>query len=334
MPVTLKDIAKKVGVSVTTVSRALNGYHDVGDAMRAQIIKVARELNYIPNEVARSLVKTESKAVAVIIPRMYQKHMVQPSLFEIFPGISETLSKFGYDLLVFSPQGNTSYYSFAEKYRTIGMIVIGSIDKDSAQITELRQSNLPCVLVETPVLGKKICYIETDNEEGELLAVDHLFTLGHRRIGFVNGPGNSYVAQERLKGYQKALKKKNIPYDGRLVAFSNYMADDGAQKALEIVKNNPDVTALTFANDMMAIGALRLFHQLGVKVPEDLSMVGFDDVEFAALAMPALTTIRQQKYQFGKYAAQVLLDMVEGGEGRRISLAPELIVRDSCRAIP
>jgi LacI family transcriptional regulator len=334
MPVTLKDIAQKVGVSVTTVSRALNGYHDVGDAMRAQIIKVARELNYIPNEVARSLVKTASKAVAVIIPRMYQKHMVQPSLFEIFPGISETLSKYGFDLLVFSPRSNTSYYSFAEKYRTIGIIVIASISKDSTQITELRQSNLPCVLFETPVLGKKICYIETDNEEGELLAVDHLIGQGHRRIGFVNGPDRSYVAQERIKGYQKALELKNIVYDQRLVAYSNFMADDGAQKALDIIKNNPDVTALTFANDMMAIGALRLFHQQGIKVPDDISIIGFDDVEFSSLTIPALTTIRQQKYQFGKYAAQVLLDMVEGGEGRRISLAPEIIVRDSCRAIP
>jgi LacI family transcriptional regulator len=110
MPVNLKDIAKKVGVSVTTVSRALNGYHDVSDAMREKIIKVARELNYIPNEVARSLVRTESKAVVVIIPRLYQHHMVQPSLFEIFPGISETLSQCGYDLLVFSPIGNMSYH--------------------------------------------------------------------------------------------------------------------------------------------------------------------------------------------------------------------------------
>lgn len=331
MAVTIKDIAKKAGYSVTTVSRALNGYDDVNEDTREKIIAVARELGYYPNRIAQQLVtkKTNTFAVFTLDRQTFQNQFITL----LISGLMDELALDDYNLLLFPSQKLQSAAEVANRCRQqgVGGAVIMGLRLSDPVVKELPQVNFPTVLVDVPIKGKRAGYVSSDNITGAAQAVDYLARLGHRTIGFINGHSQAWVSRERLAGYEKGLAQHGLPFSPTLVYEGDFSKESGLQGAQALVRRHPELTALFVASDLMAVGAVEGLSELGMRVPEDVSVIGFDDQEYARHTRPALTTVRQDMYGMGKQAARLLIQMVENQDYEPIhtDLKPELVVRES-----
>lgn len=331
MAVTIKDIAKKAGFSVTTVSRALNGYDDVNIDTREKIIAVAQELGYYPNRIAQQLVtkKTNTFAVFTLDRETFQNQFITL----LISGMMDELALDDYNLLLFPSQRLQSAAEVAGmcRQRGVGGVLIMGLRMNDPVISDLPKTNFPTILVDVPIKGRRAGYVSSDNIAGSAVAVRHLAELGHRQIGFINGHGQAWVSRERLFGFEKALAQHGLPYNSKLVYEGDFSKESGFQGAQELIKRHPDLTALFVASDLMAVGAVEGLQELGIRVPEDVSVIGFDDQEYARHTRPALTTVRQDMYGMGKQAARLLIQMVEDEEFHPVhtDLKPELVVRES-----
>jgi DNA-binding LacI/PurR family transcriptional regulator len=335
---TIKDIAKKAGVSITTVSRALNGYDDVSEKTRRRIREIAEELNYSPNAVARSLVSRKTRTIGLIISDINRAGAKDAFAFEVLCGINDRAGELNYDLLLFSTspkkQVEKSYKDLCRERKVEGAILSGLRLDDPYLREVIEQDAFPCVLIDIPVTGETVGHVTSDNRNGALLAVRYLLDNGHRRIAMINGHDQAHVSRERLEGYREALEKQGLSFDPELVFNGRFSEEGGAEAAYEILLRHSDVTAIFCASDLMALGAIRALERMGRKVPEDISIVGFDDINIASYCHPKLTTIRQDKYELGYQAAQLLIDMLENRtKNRKILLNNRLIERESVRRI-
>ncbi|MGB8956163.1 MAG: LacI family DNA-binding transcriptional regulator [Tumebacillaceae bacterium] len=333
MSPTIKDVAREAGVSITTVSRVLNQYADVNPKTRAKVLKVIEKLGYKPNTVARSLVMNRTKTLGLVVSELSRSRNAHHFMFDVLCGINDRTQELGYDLVLYSTspmaQKKTPYMDFVRQRRVDGVVMMG-IRLDDPYTHEVVESSVPSVLVDVPLVSQTCSYVTTDNIAGARLAIDHLVALGHRRIGFVNGHTQAAVSQERLRGYQMALLNSGIPFDSELVYCGDFEPEDGATGIKHLIEKSPDLTAVFFASDLMAIGGLRHLHAQGSPVPHSISVVGFDDIDLASLMQPALTTVRQQRYEMGRTAVETLVRMLEEQEkGRGIVLSPELVVRET-----
>ncbi|MFC5404502.1 LacI family DNA-binding transcriptional regulator [Cohnella soli] len=335
---TIKDIAKKAGVSVTTVSRALNGYDDVSEDTRKKIKKVAEELSYSPNAVARSLVSKKTRTIGLIISDINRAGAKDAFAYEILCGINDRAGELNYDLLLFSTnpskQMEKSYVSLCRERNVEGAILSGLRLDDPYLHEVIEQSAFPCVLVDIPKTGDNVAHITSDGRLGAAMAVRHLLDYGHRSIAMINGHDQAFVSKDRLEGYRDALRQYDVPIDDGLVYDGQFSEDGGAEAMYQILLRHPDVTAVFCASDLMALGAMRALEKLGRKAPEDISIVGFDDITIASYCSPKLTTVRQDKYELGYQAAQLLIDMLdERTDNRKILLSNQLVVRESTRRV-
>ncbi|PWK16320.1 LacI family DNA-binding transcriptional regulator [Tumebacillus permanentifrigoris] len=330
---TIKDVAKAAGVSITTVSRVLNQYSDVNPKTRAKVLKVVEQLGYKPNSVARSLVMNRTNTVGLVVSDLSRSRNGHHFMFEVLCGINDRVQELGYDLVLFSTsttaQKKTPYMDFVRQRRVDGVLMMG-IRLDDPYTHEVVAASVPSVLIDVPLTSQTCSYVSTDNIAGARMAIEHLLELGHSRIGFVNGHAQAAVSQERLQGYRMALEAGGIAYDPQLVYYGNFEQEDGAIGTAELRSRFDDLTAVFFASDLMALGALKYVQNLGLRVPENLSIVGFDDIELAALMQPMITTVRQKRYEMGRSAAESLIRILEQQEqGRGIILPPELVVRET-----
>lgn len=330
---TIKDVAREAGVSITTVSRVLNQYADVNPKTRAKVLKVIEKLGYKPNTVARSLVMNRTKTLGLVVSELSRSRNAHHFMFDVLCGINDRTQELGYDLVLYSTspmaQKKTPYMDFVRQRRVDGVVLMG-IRLDDPYTHEVVESSVPSVLVDVPLVSQTCSYVTTDNIAGARLAVEHLVALGHTHIGFVNGHAQAAVSQERLLGYQMALAHAGIAFDPELVYFGDFEPEDGATGMQHLINTCPDLTAVFFASDLMAIGGLRYLREQGDFAPQAISIVGFDDIDLAALMQPALTTIRQNRYEMGRTAAETLVRMLEEQEkGRGIVLSPELVVRET-----
>lgn len=331
---TIKDVARMAGVSVTTVSRALNGHDDVNPETRRRIQEVAEKLGYSPNIAARTLVSKKSRTLGLLLSALTRNSVKDNIVFEMLCGMNDRAAELDYDLVLFNTtpqkQRQKSYKALCKERGVDGVIMMG-MRLDDPYLEEMLHAAIPCVLIDIPIERKKnIGYVMTDNVQGALEAVEHLIGLGHRHIGMINGHAQAAVSIQRLDGYRQALDQHGIPFDERYVADGAFSEDGGKDAAYRLLTAHPELTAIFCASDLMALGALQAIRSLGRRVPEDISIIGFDNIVASQYCTPGLTTVNQDKYLMGYTAAATLIDMLEGRQVQRCRKMPaELIVRAS-----
>ncbi|TYS70994.1 LacI family transcriptional regulator [Sutcliffiella horikoshii] len=332
---TIKDIAKVAGVSVTTVSRALNGYSDVSKKTRQRIEEVAKELNYSPNSVARSLVMKKSKTIGLLVSDMNREGVKDNFTFEVLCGINEASANSDYDLVLFSTtsskQSQKTYTQLCRERRVDGVILQG-IKTDDPYLQEVVESDIPCVLVDIPKESATVGYVTTDNVEGAKKAVAHLIEQGHKNIAMINGHEKADVSIRRLKGYMEMLANEQLTYRPEWIKNGDFKEKVAEEVAVELLTEHPEITAVFCASDLMGLGVLKAVKKIGKKVPDDIAVIGYDDIMLASYSNPSLSTIRQDKFKLGFEAAILLLDMLEGKEQSHAKLIDtKLIIRESTK---
>jgi LacI family transcriptional regulator len=336
---TIKDLAKAAGVSITTVSRALNGYSDVSEKTRNRIKKLAEDLSYRPNAQAQSLVLKKTNSIGVILSDMNRSSAKDAFAFEVLCGINDKASELNYDIILFSTNPNKqlkkSYSDLCMERNVDGAILQGLKVNDPYLKEVIGQPHFPCVLIDIPVAGERVGHVTTDNVNGACEAVQHLIRLGHRQIAMINGYDEAAVSRDRLTGYIVSLQQAGIPYDPTLVADGRFSEEGGEEAMEKLLGEHPGITAVFCSSDLMALGAMKALEKAGNAIPGSISIVGYDDISIASYCTPKLTTIRQDKYDLGYQAAQMLIDMLEGRQVKhKVVLPTELIVRDSTGPIP
>lgn len=334
---TIKDIAKAAGVSVTTVSRALNGYYDVNEKTREKIIRISRELNYSPNTLARSLVMNKSKTIGLLVSGLTKESAKDSITFEVLAGINEYASETGYDLILFSTsstkQGEKTYSQLCRERRVDGAIIQG-IRTDDLYLQEIVKSSIPCVLIDIPIHTDTVGYITTDNKKGARKAVDYLLELGHQNIAMINGHEFAFVSQQRLQGYKESLLSAGIKIREEWVVNGDFSDEVAEAAALQLLQKYPEITAVFCVSDLTALGVIKAAKKLDLAIPEQLSIVGYDDIVLSSYISPPLTTVAQNMFQMGYESAKMLINSLEGQEKPRIlTLDTELIKRETTRRL-
>lgn len=331
MAVTIKDIARKAGVSYATVSRALNNRPEVNEKTRREIQKLAEEMGYKPNALARSLVTRESKTLGLIIP-----DITNPFFPEVARGAEEAAAQAGYSIFLcntnWEEEKERKYLALLEEKRVDGIILASVINDEQQMMEYLADSTVPLIMINRVLKNVHTHYVVIDNVRGAGLVMEHLIENGHRDIAFVGGLSHVEATRERLQGYKMMLGAYELPVKPELIRLGSFRRESGYSNALELLKLSPRPTAIFAANDILALGVLQAAADLNLRVPGDLAVVGFDDIPFASYAEVSLTTVAQPKYAMGEMAAKILIEEIKEGpsrEKKKIILQPELVVRRS-----
>ncbi|MYL18657.1 substrate-binding domain-containing protein [Halobacillus litoralis] len=332
---TIKDIARTAGVSVTTVSRALNGYSDVSEKTRKKIKKIAEELEYSPNSLARSLVMNQTKTIGLLVSGITREGSKDNIVYEVLTGINEYCGQVEYDLVLFntntSKQKQKSYTQLCRERRVDGVIIQG-IKTEDPYLMEVVESDIPCVLVDIPIEGESVGYVSSDNIKGAFDAVTHLIERNHRKIAMVNGHEQAFVSQERLKGFRQGMIDNGLDIREEWIVNGHFEEERAEEAAFQLLSEYEDITAVVCASDLMALGVMRAARRIGKRIPEDLSVTGYDDIILASYVTPALTTVGQDTFEIGSSAAALLINMLEGKtQNRHMSVGHQLEIRQSTR---
>lgn len=332
-PLTLEEIGRLAGVSRSTVSRVINNQESVRPEVRDRVRRVIQETGYRPHAAARSLAAQRTNVLGLVIPRSIQAFFADPYYPRLIQGIAHgcnvhrlTLSLF----MFYSAEEEEDLYPRVLSRGLIDGLIIASSVQDDPLIALLLESQMPFVLVGRPLSTAPINYVDVDNVSGVQNAVRHLVRLGRRRIGHIMGPQNSAVGRDRRQGYINALVERGLSVDESLIVSGDFTEAGGFEGARQLLAAGVD--AIVAVSDKTAYGALRALREEGASVPEDVAVVGFDDLDASSLTEPPLTTVRQPVHGTGVVAVETLLDVMEnpGGPARQIILPTQLIVRDSC----
>ncbi|MEA2243180.1 MAG: LacI family transcriptional regulator [Solirubrobacteraceae bacterium] len=335
--VTIRELARRSGVSVGTVSRALNGYTDVRPETRERIMRLASELDYTPAAAARSLVTQRSHVIGVFLETGEGHPDLQhPFFHEVLGGLKQSVGAQGFDLLLFASErpgngyGPHSYLKRTRHHAVDGVALIG-LDPEDQEVRRLVRAEVPCVGIDMDLEGPNTEVVMSDNVSGAEAAVRHLHGLGHRRIATITGMLESRPGIDRLRGYRAAAQALGLAYRDEYVAYGDFYAESGREATERLLALSDPPTAIFAAADLMAIGAIRAAAEVGLRVPEDLSVVGFDDIQLAPHVNPPLTTLRQDKLGLGGAAGDALVARIAGDAGRPSlrQLPVELVVRGS-----
>ncbi|MBZ0301646.1 MAG: LacI family transcriptional regulator [Anaerolineae bacterium] len=328
---TIVDVARESGVSYSTVSRVLNGYEFVRTSTREKVLHAAEKLGYVPNRQARSLAGGRSNVIGILVPGLDNGY-----IGEIVRGIDEDLAKSNYDLMLYTThrhEGKESrYVTSITNGLTDGLILVVPLIP-TAYVEALRQRNFPYVLIDQSDMSDKSSIVDATNWQGAYDGTRYLIQLGHRRIGFITGLLDLASAVDRLEGYKAALSDHDLPLQPEWVVEADFWQAGGYQAAQALLALPQRPTAIFASNDLSAFGAMEAIRDCGLRIPEDLSIIGFDDIPQAAIAYPKLTTIRQPLAQMGRVAAQMLVEHIENPDrpARRVTLATQVVIRDSCQ---
>jgi len=311
--VTIKDIAREAGVSITTVSRALNNYDDVSASTKELILKIAKNRGYVPNRSAQNLVKQKNNTLAIILSGLEKEGGKDNIAYGLLSGMYTYAETVNYEVVLFTTstaqQKQKTYVQFCREHN-IGGAVLHGIRTDDPYFEEIVSSDLPCVLIDIKTEGKNTSSISIDNIEASKEAVEYLISHNHRNIGMINGRQEAAVSAERYKGYEKALVNHNILVNPQYMVYADFSEEVSYVKTKELLSSHPEITALFCASDMMAVGSIRAIEELKLKVPNDISIIGFDNIPLSQYLTPALTTVAQDFYQMGNESAKQLLKMI------------------------
>lgn len=331
--ITIVDVADEAGVSYATVSRVINNKDHVKPEKRERVLRAMAQLGYVPNMQARSLAGGESRVVGLLVDYLSSSYMD-----EIIRGIDEALDAENYDLMLYTTHRRktkeSAYVTKLTRKLADGLLLILPRNA-AAYLDTLRQRQFPHVLVDYLSDKQDVPSVSATNFRGAYDAMSFLLSLGHQRIGFITGTMEFGCARDRLEGYHAALKDHGIPADPDLIAEGNFMQPQGYQGAHRLLSLPERPTAIFASNDMMAFGVMEAARERGLRLPEDLSVVGFDDIPQASYVHPALTTVRQPLEEMGRSAAHLLLKYIAhpSAEIERIELPTRLMIRESCQAL-
>lgn len=340
MPVTLQDIASRLGVSVATVSRALSGYTDVATTTRQRVLQTAQEMGYRPNIIARMLQKQRTDTIGFIIPT-HGPRFSDPYFSELLTGIGNAAAEQDYDLLVSTCSPDTRdemrvYERFVQGRRVDGILVVRT-RKHDVRIAYLLEQQFPFVSFGRSDLSDTEAgfpYLDVNGEAGMRQLTQHLIDLGHRRIAYISAPLNLMFTSHRMKGYKKALVANGISFDETLTAVGELTERSGHKTGRYFLTQDNSPSAIIACNDLMALGVISAAQGMGVTVGRDVVVAGFDDIPLAEHAHPPLTTVRQPIYEIGQRICEMLIHLLRGEalEERHAILEPQLVVRESCGA--
>ncbi len=333
--VTAKDVAQLAGVSRTTVSLVLNNAPNVhiSSETRRRVLEAARRLNYHPHAAARSLVSRRSMTLGLVLCQSPEQVFADPFLPQVLRGINDVAQAAGYRILletVTHPEDN-GYSALVLENRIDGFILSGPRSDDEA-LRSLHEEGFPIVLMGR-LPDVDIPFVDVDNVRAAYGAVEHLILLGHTRIGMItNGPLHYTASADRLEGYRRALNDHALPYDPDLVVYGAFREESGQVAMDRLLEREDPPSAVFVASDAVALGALVSIRRHGLRVPDDIALVGFDDIPLAAYVNPPLTTVRLPARRLGEEAARLLVALVEGREveSTHILLDTTLVVRASC----
>ncbi len=334
MAVTIKDIAKRVGKSVTTVSRALHDYDDVSEETKELVRRVAAELGYSPSSLAQRLQKQKTDTIGLVLPT-YGPRFTDPFFSEFLAGVGNKAGSMGYDILVSTcPPGDQELLSYRNKVQTRrvdGFILVRTRRQD-ARIDYLCNSGVPFVAFGRAEGACDFPYVDEDSETGMRLMVDHLAKLGYQRIAFLAAPENLMFSRFRLKGFLDGLQANNLPLDQTLIITGDLTQRGGYEKANYLLNLPQPPDAIVASNDLMAFGAISAAQERGLQVGKDIGITGFDDTTLAEHSHPPLTTLHQPVYRIGGMVTEMLIHIIQGEHltDEHILLQPSLVVRQSC----
>ena len=335
MPVKIKDVAKKAGVSVTSVSRVLNGGKYVRDEIRERVLKTVEEMGYTPSSIARSLVLRKTNMIGVIIPDLTSSFHST-----ILSSIEEVASRNSYSILVSNIaediEKEKMYLNDFKQMRVSGIIVMH--EKVNPEIIQIFNTmEMPIVFSSVKPKGvNNFTSIVINNTKASYDATKYLIDLGHRQIAFIGGDMNDITSgQERYNGFMSAMEDNGIKVEENFVKFGDYKVNDGYAKMNEILKKKPYPTAVFAASDDMAVGAMNAIFDHGLRVPDDISVMGFDGSNFTEFIRPKLTSMEQPIRELGKLSVELLIRQINNQDRflDEVIVSHKLVARDSCRAI-
>jgi LacI family transcriptional regulator len=337
---TIKEVAKRAGIAVSTASDALNGKPGVSPRTRQRALEAAEALGYVPNPIAQGLVTRATKNVGVILsgPSSFEL-FTNPAFVEVIRAVTVTLSKRKYHTLlnVISTEEEVEVIPEVARSRLVeALILVGTRRNDQELARLLEEVSIPSTVVIRSALDSVAYAVSVDNNKCGYVATRHLLELGHRSIGYIgNLPGVS-PADERLAGYHRALEEWSIAYDESLVAPGDFYQESGSVAMRRLLDKAKDkITAVFAANDLMALGAMEALEQEGISIPEDISLVGCDDIPNLHLLRVPLTSISLPSFEIGRLAAEKVMGVLEGDDRlpTQIVLEPKLKIRSSAKAL-
>jgi len=331
VPVTMRQIAERADVSIGTVSHVINGTAKVREKLRVRVVEAIRRLGYQPSQLARGLRRNQTSMLGMIIP-----DITNPFFPGVVRGVEDVAYKRSYRIVLCNtdndPHKETSYLNELRSYRPAGLLVIPAAESHiAAQLRLLASSGPPVVCIDRRPDGWDGDVVVVANEAGCYAATRYLLRMGHRSLAVITGPLHLTNAAERLKGFRRALEEARVSIEPEYVQEAFFDRPSGYHAALRLLRMVPRPTAIFACNDLMALGVLLAARELNVSCPDELSIVGFDNLDFTEFTAPGLTTVHQSGYQLGATAARLLLERIDGSKQRtkKLVLPTELKIRHS-----
>jgi DNA-binding LacI/PurR family transcriptional regulator len=346
--ITLKALAKRLGVAASTVSNAYNRPDQLSEALRTKILETAKELGYSgPDPMAANLRRGRAGAIGVVYPHPLSYTFTDPVAALFIQGVAEEAEGAGYGLLLVGNSEDQPETAPLVAKATVDGFIVQNLTKEDTMLDVILGRNLPAVFVESQTI-EGFPYVTIDNEEGARLAAQHLLSLGHKRLGVIALEASNQAQEgimseqrqvsavhvptkDRLKGYRTAFEEAGLSWEKNVVVYetSDNTPDDGYKAATTLLKHNLRPTGLLAMSDQLALGVLRYASENGLELPKHLSLVGFDDAPLAAQTTPTLTTVRQPYVEKGRLAGQLLIAQLKGESVKSVVLPTELMVRGS-----
>ncbi|GEM02754.1 LacI family transcriptional regulator [Halolactibacillus halophilus] len=333
MAVTIYDIAKATGFSITTVSKVLNNYPDVGKKTREKILKTVDEMGYFPSSYARTLTTKKSYTLGVIYMESLGIGLKHSFFNAIIQAFKQVVELEGYDLLFIANKIGDEKKSYLDhfKYRGVDGVVVFSSENDDDELEKVIQSDLPSVIIDLDSTDTNVIY--SDNYRGIEMALKYFLELGHTKIAHIAGHQNTFSGIERMKGFLKATKQLGIQIPPSYIVNGGFFSIEGGKEAMQqLLVLNDRPTAVFASSDTMAFGAMKAIQEAGLRVPEDISIIGYDNVEWSDYVTPRLTTVKQDVDKIGADAARILMGSINGEKTAYTKevVPVSLIKRDSC----
>lgn len=333
MKITIYDVAEKAGVSISTVSRVINNTGRISKKTKKKVLEVIESLGYQPSLVASALTGKRTRTIGLIIP-----DVANPFFAEIARRVEDRGRELGFNLLMCNTENNPDteeMYLSLLKQKSVDGIIIGTTTKNHAVLKGLLQEQLPIALIAQDIPELTIDVVSVDDFLGGYQATSHLVSLGHKKIAIMLGNLSRTSDKYRLQAFRQVLEENGLDFDEQLVLQTDYSLEDGKRAALELLSSPHRPTAIFACFDFLAIGVYQAAKALGLHIPNDLSVVGFDNTILASIVDPPLTTIAQPIDEMGRQVMDLLVREIEGEKStkQRVILPPELIVRDSTKKI-
>lgn len=330
MNITIKDVARELGVSYSSISRALNGKEGVSEETRRRIVEAAERMGYQPNELARGLVNKVSNTVGVIIP-----DIMNPYFGEIVNGIIEAAKQKGYNIFLctsgWDGKNEKEYLDALRKKRVDGIII-----KPADYKTDMKYDTIstPLFVIDRQETGGYYNKIAVDNEMGGYIATRHLLERGYRHLAFIIGQEDNYSSSQRMAGAARALKEYGLELEKERIAEGWFTIEGGRKAAKKLFESGLEIDAVFGINDLIALGVLQYCNETGRSVPEQVGVIGFDDISYAALPQIQLTTVHQPKHELGRLIFDTLYKEIKGADKSQLTklrLEPQLVVRKTTK---